>query len=160
MSQVFIGLEFFVLFLLLVFCVVFFPLKCISQVCCGYDRCRFEHAYNCSSCYVKPSFIKTALLWRAGSQPYTDSWSQSGSIHWYPSSVNRSREVSEVLHRCTNLSVCIRLQDQGLNHHKGTAVLLPSQARPVRDDLQAAKQQQGGIFSAPLLFFIPFQCEC
>lgn len=64
------------LFLLLFFCVVFFPLKCISQVFCGYDCCRFEHAYNCFSCYVKPSFIKTTLLWRASSQPYTDCWSQ------------------------------------------------------------------------------------
>lgn len=92
---------------------------------------------HCTSCYAKPSFVKSPWLQRPRSQ--------SCALAPAADVLHSLREVSEFYTGATNPSMCIRWQDQGRGCQKGTAVLLPS-SQAVRNDLQAAAAKWG-VFS-------------
>lgn len=122
-----------------------------SQLFCGYDLCRFEHAYIALHVMLTSLCKKYFAMKTSFPVLCSDSWSQC------PAPTDSPRGVGEILQRVLQTHPCASdCRIRAFSHQQGTDVLLPSQARPVKDDLQAATAAAAalGCFQS-LLFFPP-----
>lgn len=120
---------------------VFFP-----QLFCGYDLCRFEHAYI--ALHAKPSFVKSTLLWRPSSQscalipgadvlhrqPQKSQWGSTRALQTHPCASD-----------CKTRALVIRSEQMCC------CPLKPGLSRMIYRQ-QQQQQQQSGMFSALTVF--------